>query len=176
MFLIAFNAIMTHLVNRYKVCFTLIKQKNNKLKHTIMSVTKRNEVLFPALMNEIFRPDWFGGTQNARATSPAVNITENEKEFELELFVPGRAKEDFKIEIDEAILTISSEVGENKELVEKNFTRREFMLTSFKRAFTLPDTVATDKVEAAYENGILKFNLPKKEEALPKPKRMIELG
>lgn len=141
-----------------------------------MSLTKRNEVLFPALMNEIFRPDWFGGTQNARTAMPAVNITENEKDFELELFVPGRAKEDFKIEIDDAVLTISAEVEETKEVVEKNFTRREFMLSSFKRAFTLPETVATDKIEATYENGILKFNLPKKEEALPKPKRMIELA
>lgn len=136
-----------------------------------MSLTKRNEVLFPALMNEIFRPDWFGGTQNARTAMPAVNITENEKDFELELFVPGRAKEDFKIEIDDAVLTISAEVEETKEVVEKNFT-----LSSFKRAFTLPETVATDKIEATYENGILKFNLPKKEEALPKPKRMIELA
>lgn len=141
-----------------------------------MSLTKRNEVLFPALMNEIFRPDWFGGTQNARAAAPAVNIAENEKDFELELFVPGRAKEDFKIEIDDAILTIFAEVEERKEVVEKNFTRREFMLSSFKRAFTLPETVATDKIEATYENGILKFNLPKKEEALPKPKRIIELA
>ena len=141
-----------------------------------MSITKRNEVLFPALMNEIFRPDWFGGTQNTRSTVPAVNIKENEKDFELELFVPGRVKEDFKIEIDDSILTISSEMEESKELYEENFTRREFTLASFKRAFTLPETVATDKIEATYENGVLSFNLPKKEEALPKPKRTIELA
>jgi HSP20 family protein len=141
-----------------------------------MSITKRNEVLFPALMNEIFRPDWFGGTQNTRSTVPAVNIKENEKDFELELFVPGRVKEDFKIEIDDSILTISSEMEERKELYEENFTRREFTLTSFKRAFTLPETIATDKIEATYENGVLSFNLPKKEEALPKPKRTIELA
>ena len=141
-----------------------------------MSLVKRNEVLFPALMNEIFRPDWFGGTQNVRTAMPAVNIKEGEKDFELELFVPGRAKEDFTIEIDDAVLTISSEKEESKEVSKENFTRREFTLTSFKRSFTLPETVATDKVEASYENGILKFNLPKKEEALPKPKRTIELA
>ena len=116
-----------------------------------MSLTKRNEVLFPALMNEIFRPDWFGGTQNVRTTTPAVNIKENEKDFELDLFVPGRAKKDFKIEIDDTILTISTEIEESKEVSEQNFTRREFTLSSFKRAFTLPDTVATDKIEASYE-------------------------
>lgn len=140
-----------------------------------MSLIKRNEVLFPALMNEILRPDWFGGTQNTRTSIPAVNIKENEKDYSLELFVPGRAKEDFGIEIDDAVLTISSEIKESHAGSEENFTRREFTITSFKRAFTLPEIVATDKIEAAYENGILKFKLPKKEEALPKPKRTIEL-
>lgn len=140
-----------------------------------MSLIKRNEVLFPALMNEILRPDWFGGTQNTRTSIPAVNIKENEKDYSLELFVPGRAKEDFGIEIDDAVLTISSEIKESHAGSEENFTRREFTITSFKRAFTLPEIVATDKIEATYENGILKFKLPKKEEALPKPKRTIEL-
>ena len=140
-----------------------------------MSLTKRNDILFPALMNEIFRPDWFGGTENSRSSVPAVNIKENEKDFELELFVPGRAKDDFNIEIDDSVLTISAQIKEETEDVKENFTRKEFSISSFKRAFTLPETVATDKIEATYEGGILKFNLPKKEEALPKPKRMIEL-
>ncbi|MDF4202410.1 Hsp20/alpha crystallin family protein [Maribacter sp. SA7] len=140
-----------------------------------MSLAKRSDVLFPALMNEIFKPDWFGGTENSRSAVPAVNIKENEKDFELELFVPGRVKDDFQIEIDDAVLTISAEIKEESEEVKENFTRKEFSISSFKRAFTLPETVATDKIEATYEDGILKFNLPKKEEALPKPKRMIEL-
>jgi HSP20 family protein len=141
-----------------------------------MSLTKRNEVMFPALMNEILRPDWFGGTQNARTAVPAVNIKENQENFELELFVPGRSKDQLIIEIDDSILTISSETKEENEETKENFTRREFTLSSFKRAFTLPETVATDKIEACYNEGILKFNLPKKEEALPKPKRKIELS
>tara|TARA_R110002126_G_scaffold119659_4_gene260674 strand:+ start:1616 stop:2041 length:426 start_codon:yes stop_codon:yes gene_type:complete len=141
-----------------------------------MSLTKRNEVMFPALMNEIFRPDWFGGTQNERTAVPAVNIKENQENFELELFVPGRSKDEFIIEIDDSILTISSETKKENEETKENFTRREFTLSSFKRAFTLPETVATDKIEASYNEGILKFNLPKKEEALPKPKRKIELS
>ena len=140
-----------------------------------MSLTKKNDVLVPALMNEIFRPDWFGGTENSRSSLPAVNIKENEKDFELELFVPGRVKDDFKIEIDDTVLSISAEIKEKGKEVKENFTRKEFSISSFKRAFTLPETVATDKIEATYEGGILKFNIPKKEEALPKPKRMIEL-
>jgi len=141
-----------------------------------MSITKRNDMVFPSLMNEIFKPDWFGGLENHRTTAPAVNIVDNETNFELVLAVPGRSKEDFNIEIDENVLSISSEVKMENESSKENYTRREFSFTSFKRAFTLPETVDGEKINASYENGILKFVLPKKEEALPKPKRLIELA
>lgn len=141
-----------------------------------MSVIKRNDILFPSLLNEIFKPDWFGGMENMRTNVPAVNIKENEKDFQLELSVPGRAKEDFTIEIDDNILSISSEVKSENEVEKNNYTRREFAFSSFKRSFTLPESVDGEKINANYENGILTFTLPKKEEALPKPKRMIELS
>jgi HSP20 family protein len=141
-----------------------------------MSLIKRNDVLFPSLMNEIFKPDWFGGIENHRKALPAVNIKENEKDFELELSVPGRSKEDFNIEIDDNILTISSEVKTDSNESQNNYTRREFVYSSFKRAFTMPESIDSEKIKASYEEGILKFNLPKKEEALPKPKRLIELA
>lgn len=141
-----------------------------------MNATRRNNLVFPTLMNEIFKPDWFGGLENAVGKAPAVNIKDNEKDFELELAVPGRKKSDFNIEIDKDVLTISSEIKHENEVQEENYTRREFGFTSFKRAFTLPETVDKDKIEANYEDGLLKFVLPKKEEALPKPKRMIELS
>ena len=141
-----------------------------------MSIIKRSDVLFPSLMNEIFKPDWFGGLENDKSNVPAVNIKENEKDFELELAVPGRKKEDFRIEINENLLTISTE-SKTEEIVEKdNYTRREFAYSSFKRAFTLPETIDEENIKANYENGILKFTLPKKAEALPKPKRIIALS
>ena len=141
-----------------------------------MSIIKRSDVLFPSLMNEIFKPDWFGGLENDKNNVPAVNIKENEKDFELELAVPGRKKEDFQIEINENVLTISS-VSKIEENIEKdNYTRREFVYSSFKRAFTLPETVDEDNIKANYDNGILKLALPKKVEALPKPKRTIALS
>lgn len=141
-----------------------------------MSIIKRNDVLFPSLMNEIFKPDWFGGLENMKTSAPAVNIMENDKSFELELSVPGRAKKDFNIEIDDNLLSISSEVKSENKVEKDNYTRREFGFSSFKRSFTLPESVDSEKIDAIYENGILKFSLPKKEEALPKPKRMIELS
>ncbi len=141
-----------------------------------MSIIKRNDMAFPSLMNEIFKPDWFGGMENHRSTVPAVNIIDNDTNFELSLAVPGRQKEDFNIEIDDNVLAISAEVKNESDNLKENYTRREFGFTSFKRAFTLPDTVDTEKIEASYENGILHFVLPKKEEALPKPKRLIALS
>jgi len=141
-----------------------------------MSIIKRNDIVFPSLMNEIFKPDWFGGIANHSATVPAVNILDNDVNFELALVVPGRSKEDFAIEIDDNVLSISAEVKTERDSANENYTRKEFSLSSFKRAFTLPDTVNTDKIEANYENGILNFVLPKKEEALPKPKRLIALS
>ncbi|PKA97066.1 HSP20 family protein [Flavobacteriaceae bacterium MAR_2009_75] len=140
-----------------------------------MSIVKRNNLAFPSLMNEIFKPDWFGGMENLNSTVPAVNIKDNEKEFELELAVPGRKKEDFNIEVDNDVLTISSEKKYDDEVKEENYTRREFGFSSFKRSFTLPETIDTDKIKADYSEGLLKFVLPKKEEALPRPKRLIEL-
>ncbi|MFS4456232.1 Hsp20/alpha crystallin family protein [Maribacter sp. 2304DJ31-5] len=140
-----------------------------------MSLIKRNDMLFPSLMNEIFKPDWFGGMENFK-TFPAVNIKENEKDFELALSVPGRSKEDFNIEIDDNILAVSAEVGSRKEDVKESYTRKEFGYASFKRSFALPESVDVEKIDASYENGILKFHLPKREEALPKPKRVLELS
>ena len=86
--------------------------------------------------------------------------------FELELVAPGRNKEDFTIEIDDKLLTVSSDLKKDKKDLEDNYTRREFNFSSFKRAFTLPETIASDKITAAYKNGILKFTLPKNEDAL----------
>ncbi len=137
---------------------------------------KRNSMMFPSLMNEMFKPDWFGGMDNFSGNMPAVNIQDNEKEFVLELAIPGQKKEDFNIEVDNHVLSISMEQKDEQEVKEDNYTRREFSYSAFKRAFTLPETVNEDTIEAKYQDGILRFVIPKKEEALPKPKRMIEIG
>ena len=141
-----------------------------------MSLVKRNNVMYPSLMNEILRPDWFGGIDNFKESVPAANVKETETEYVLELAIPGRKKEDFNVEIDNDILTISSEVKSEENKEDDGYTRREFTFSSFKRVFSLPETISLDKINATYEDGILKFVLPKKEEALPKPKRLIEIA
>lgn len=141
-----------------------------------MSLVKRNNVMFPSLMNEFLKPDWFGGVDNFKQSVPAANVKETETEYVLELAVPGRKKEDFNVEIDNDILTISSEVRNEENKEDDGYTRREYTFSSFKRVFSLPETISLDKINATYEDGILKFVLPKKEEALPKPKRLIEIA
>ena len=112
--------------------------------------------------NEIFRTNEGWGRL---MTLPAVNITENKDHYNLSLAVPGLKKNDFKIDVEGNILTISSEKEENKEEKDAQFTRREYSYSSFNRSFTLPDEVNKEKIDAAYEDGVLKLTLPKKEEA-----------
>ena len=141
-----------------------------------MSIVRRNNLMFPSLMNEFFKPDWFGGMEKFENRIPAVNIKESETGFELELAIPGQKKEDFNVEIDDNVMTISMETKSEDQTTEENYTRREFSYQSFKRSFTLPETIDEDKIEASYTDGILKFRLPKRDEVLPKPKKTIEIG
>ncbi|MBF6641129.1 Hsp20/alpha crystallin family protein [Flavobacterium sp. J49] len=142
-----------------------------------MNLVKRNYNNFPSIIDEFLKPDWFGGFQNLQTNSPAVNIKETDANYSLELAAPGKVKEDFVIEIDHNVLTISSEVKAESEQKDEagRYTRREFSYAAFRRAFTLPETVNTDDINANYENGVLYVTLPKKQEALPKPKRLIDI-
>ena len=125
----------------------------------------------PFAFDDFFKPwnEWFdNGSTNlwGRALNiPAVNVAEHKDEYMVELAVPGMKKDDFKIDVDGNILTISSEKEETKEEKEKKFTRKEYNYSSFSRSFTLPDEVNMEKIDARYENGILKIALPRKEEA-----------
>jgi len=96
---------------------------------------------------------------------PLANILDHEKDFTIELAVPGMSKDDFKINLDNDILSISVERQEVEEKEEKNFTRREFRYDGFCRSFSLPDIVDQEKIKADYKNGVLSVMLPKSEEA-----------
>lgn len=132
---------------------------------------------WPVLFDDFFKPwnEWFdnGYFPSRLSTMPAVNITENNGTYELSLAVPGMKKDDFKIDIDGDILTISSEKEETKEEKEKKFTRKEYNYTAFSRSFTLPSQVNKDKIDALYENGVLKLSLPVKEEVKKNSSKQI---
>lgn len=132
------------------------------------SLTRSTEKM-PSLFNDFFRPwdEWFegGGLTSRVLNVPAVNITENKDEFMVSLAIPGMKKEDFNIDIEGNMLTISSEKEESKEEKEEKYTRKEFNYSSFSRSFSLPDEVNMEKIDARYVDGVLKLSLPKKEEA-----------
>lgn len=93
---------------------------------------------------------------------PAVNIIENESDWKLEVSAPGFVKEDFKISLENNVLTVSAEHKTDAEKEQKNYTRREFSYGSFSRSFRVKEnSVDMEKVSAAYENGVLKITLPK---------------
>ena len=146
-----------------------------------MTLIKRNtDSWLPSIFDDMFKTDWMegGSTMNRIGTSvPAVNVAENDDFFTLEVAAPGKSKEDFNLELDNGVITISSEERKEDEQKDKTgrFTRREFSYSSFKRAFTLPETVDEEKISAEYKDGVLMINLPKREDARVQAKRMIEI-
>ncbi len=145
------------------------------------NIRKRDDFpMWPKLFTDFFDRDWMDFTSRnfstTNTTLPAVNIKENDEGFEVEMAAPGLSKKDFKIELNNNVLTISSEKQVEHETSEgQEFTRREFSYQSFSRTFTLPEIVASDKINARYENGLLKVAIPKKEEAKPKPPKQIQI-
>jgi len=148
-----------------------------------MALIKREENLFPvfpSLFDDFFTRDWFSGSTPAgtgRTTIPAVNIVENDGAFMVEVAAPGMKKDDFHIELDNHVLTISAEFKHEDKVEDKTYTRREFNYTSFRRSFTLPEnTVNEDKIKASYDDGVLNLEIPKREEAKAKPVRTIKIS
>jgi len=138
----------------------------------------------PATVNELF-DNFFNAkwqTEERANFVPATNIIENENAFLIELSAPGFNKTDIKVEVENDTLVISAEhKEEKKEAVpagrqeKSNYTRKEFNYGSFKRSFTLPETINTEGLEAKYEDGILKLTLPKKAE-VAKAVKEVKVG
>jgi len=129
----------------------------------------RSTGLLPTMFEDFFRP-WdelfeTRGLWGRTLTVPAVNVTETKDAFELAVAAPGMKKNDFKIDLDGNMLTISAEIEVKKVEEKEKFTREEYNFSSFKRSFTVPEGVNKEKIEATYIDGVLKLSLPKKEEA-----------
>lgn len=134
---------------------------------------------FPSFLDEFFGGDIFSSTKNSSFIGnslPAVNVKENNTNFQLEVAAPGMKKGDFKIELENNILGISSETREEKTEEEENYTRREFSYSSFRRTFSLPETVNEDDISAKYDNGVLKITIPKKELQEVAKSRLISIN
>jgi HSP20 family protein len=135
----------------------------------------------PSLFDRFFENDLFDWSNrnysNTSTTLPSVNIKESNDDFEVEVAAPGFTKNDFKVELNHDLLTISSEKEiENETKEGQQFSLREFSYQSFSRTFTLPNSADSEKIGAKYEDGILRIKIPKKEESRPKPARQIAIA
>jgi HSP20 family protein len=138
------------------------------------TITKRS--FRPFYMPNLFDDDFFPVLSNRTDSMPAVNIREDEKNYILELAVPGIDKNDLKIDTNEDVLTISSETKKETEENKDGYKRKEFSYSSFCRSFYIPENVNRDKIEANYKDGILSVGLPKQEVEKNKITRQIKIS
>jgi len=127
---------------------------------------KKNSSLLPGF-NDIFESVLGDTFFNDRRLSsvPAVNISESNEEYHIELAAPGLKKEDFKVAVERDMLTISTEQRTENNTEGKIYNRREYSYSAFTRSFTLPESANIEQIQANYTDGVLKLNIPKKEEA-----------
>lgn len=137
-----------------------------------------NQNLVDQLFNNFLRNDYDENYLNNCSCKPATNVFETDKDFRLELLLPGFKKEDVQLNYHENILTVKVELPEEKENTgeEYKYERREFGVYNFERKFKVPKTVEAEKINARFQNGILELTLPKKEEAQVKPPVEIKIG
>jgi len=143
-----------------------------------MLPTLRTRTNWPSLVEEFLKGDLmpnFFDTET-RYSLPAVNIVENKDDYRIEVAAPGLNKDDFKVNLENNVLTVSSEKEEKRDDNDERIMRREFSYASFERSFTLPVTVDADKIKANHKDGILQITIPKKEEAKQKPLRQIKVA
>jgi len=126
-------------------------------------------------LSDFFDNDRFFDSDLTKRSVPSVNILEKDKAFEIELAAPGLEKEDFKVTVDNGVLTISADKEEKKEEKENNYTRKEFSYTSFSRSFALPENVSDEDIKGNYQDGVLKLSIKKKTPAKV-AKKAIEIS
>ena len=156
--------------------------KTSKKNGSLATTNKGPLGSFPAWstwIDEVFNndlPSMFSSNFNQGLSLPKVNIQELDDSYLVHMAVPGMNKSDFTIEVDNQVLSISTELNNEQVEEESNYTRREFGYASFKRSFTLPESVNDDNIKATYKEGILEIELPKREEAKRKPSRKIKIS
>ncbi|MBK9637098.1 MAG: Hsp20/alpha crystallin family protein [Bacteroidetes bacterium] len=150
-----------------------------------MTTLLKSESLLPTWTKDLFDTgklfgsrllDFNGGGLEFASRVPSVNINETDKEFKIEMAAPGLDRKDFKVEVENGVLCISSEKEEESNEEKKNYTRKEYSYSSFSRSFTLPENSLPDKINAKYENGVLNITLPKKEISVSKPAKEIKVS
>ena len=127
-------------------------------------------ILFDELLTN-FPANWGKDTQG-NLVLPPTNIHETHEGYHVEVSAPGRNKEDFNLNVEKNLLTISFEKKEESENKAYRTIRKEFTYGSFKRSFSLDEKINTANIQAKYEQGVLKVFLPKKEEVIVTPQKI----
>ena len=143
-----------------------------------MALIKRSDrpAIGGSLLSDFFDDDrFFNSPWLTGQSTPAVNVKENDKNFEIELAAPGYNKNEFNISMEDGLLTISAERKEESEKKEDKYTRREFGYSSFSRSFHLPKNVSENDVQASFENGVLKLRINKKDSDQSNLKKSIPI-
>ena len=145
----------------------------------MLPMLRKNRETVPSFIDEFFGKDWMDSIFSDRPgiSTPAVNVKETDNEFMIEVAAPGLDKKDFKVDVDNNVLSISSEKEfKDEEKQDSRYMRREFGYASFSRSFSLPEAVDAEKIKAKHKDGILMITIPKKEEAKRKPPKQIEIS
>ena len=153
----------------------LIPTRKRKEDNTGLSAMPTLSSWVDDILNNSFGTE-FMSNFNTGISLPAVNVIDRDNEYIVEMAIPGMKKSDFDVNIDNQLLTISAETETEEEEKNENYTRREFGYSSFKRTFSLPKTVDTEKISANYKDGILKVELPKFDEAKKKPIKSVKIS
>jgi HSP20 family protein len=145
---------------------TLVKFNEGRNRNSLAAPVFND--IFESIMNDTFLSD------RMVSRVPAVNISETDGHYHIELAAPGLKKEDFKVNLDRDVLTISAEHRDEQAENDKKYNKREYSYTSFVRSFTLPDSADDEGIEAEYTDGVLKINVAKRPEAM-RASRQIEI-
>ncbi len=140
----------------------------------MLPIMNRNQWL-PTVFNDFFNTDYM---PKASCTAPAINVTESDKDYTVELAAPGLKKEDFKVNInDDGNLVIKMEQKEEQKEEDKSrhYLRREFSYSKYEQTLILPDDVEKEQISAKVDNGVLTIDLPKTAAAQKKPARQIDI-
>lgn len=138
-----------------------------------MNLIKKQSSLFPLFFDQFFKNNWDINVPQNSFYNPSFNVKENDKEYVLEVIAPGKSNEDFQIEIENRLLSIST--LNKKEQTDYNYNIKEFEFSSFEKSFELPYLIDTDKINSFYRNGILSITLPKRKEFQNVTKKIISV-
>lgn len=123
--------------------------------------TNRNHGFFPSLFNDFFNDSFL--MPQFHSTSPAINVSEDEKGYQVEIAAPGMTKEDFKISLagDDIVISMEKKLDNKEENKDKKYIRREFSYSKFEQRLMLPDNVERNKISARMTDGVLNIDIPK---------------